>query len=138
MHSLVRLAVPMFSLLAVACGPGGGSEDGGSTSNVMPSECTLGAMVAENMVGGSKVGTASGSLTCPRSAQLDITVCLQSSMTMTFTDAMCATGSGTNTMISRSTEAAFAGTRNVRTVVRGKVNGIDLTEKISNVISIVR
>ena len=138
MRSLFRVAFPMFSLFVVACGPGGGSEDGGSTSNVMPSECTLSAMVAENMVAGTKVGSASGSLTCPRSAQLDLTVCLQSSMTMTFTDGMCASGSGTNTMISRSTEAAFAGTRNVRTVVRGKVNGIDLTEKVSNVISIVR
>ncbi len=138
MGALLRVSVTVFSLLVVACGPAGGLEDGGSTSNVMPSECTLSAMVAENMVGGSKVGSASGSLTCPRSAQLDITVCVQSSMTMTFTDGMCATGSSTNTTISRSTEAAFAGTRNVRTVVRGKVNGVDLTEKVSNVISIVR
>ena len=68
MRALVRVAVPTLSLFLLACGPAREAEDGGSTSNVMPSECTLSAMVAENMVAGTKVGTASGSITCPRSA----------------------------------------------------------------------
>lgn len=65
-------------------------------------------------------------------------VCLQS-MTSAFTDAMCTTGAASATMtLTRTSEASFAGTRNVRAVARGLVNGAATGEKVSSVITIVR
>jgi len=130
--------VAVLAVVLMGCGEGleGNPDGGGSSSTVKASDCTVSATIEEVGTTGSKSGRASGSITCPASATLEISVCIQSSMTMTFTDGMCAEGSGTNSTIARSTDARFAGTRNVRSIVRGKVNGVDLADKTSNVISI--
>lgn len=135
-------------VVLVGCGgdPGGGTGGGngatggggGSSSTVKPADCTLSATVEEFGNTGSKAGRASGTLTCPGAADLELSVCIQSSMTMTFTDGPCATGSSTATSLARSSEASFLGTRNVRAFVRGRVNGVDLPDATSNVISITR
>ena len=125
-------------LCLVACGDPAGPA-GSALDDVKPADCTLTATVSETLVSGTKVGTATGTLTCPRGAQLDLTVCLQSSMTSAFTDAMCATGSASASLtLTRTSEAAFAGTRNVRAVVRGSVNNAVVGEQVSSVITIVR
>ncbi len=121
-----------------ATGGGSGGGGGGSASAVKASDCTLSATIEEFGTAGTRAGRAGGSLSCPASATLEISVCIQSSMTMSFTDGPCASGMGTNTVIARSAEASFAGTRNVRSFVRGRVNGVDLPDMPSAVISIVR
>jgi hypothetical protein len=130
--------VAVVAVLMLGCGEAPmGTPDGGSTSTVMASDCTLSATIEEVGTTGNRSGRASGSISCPANATLEISVCIQSSMTMTFTDGMCASGSSsTETAISRSTEARFAGTRNVRSVVRAKINGVGLPDKTSDVISI--
>ncbi len=119
-------------------GNGATGGGGGSASAVKASDCTLSATIEEFGTTGTKAGRAGGSLSCPAGATLEISVCIQSSMTMTFTDGQCASGTGTNTVIARSAEASFPGTRNVRSFVRGRVNGVDLPDMPSAVISIVR
>jgi len=149
MHERVK-QVLLGSLVAamVSCGadPGGGTGGGngstggggGTTSTVKASDCTLSATIEEVNTSGTKSGRASGSLTCPGSAELELSVCIQSSMTMTFTDGPCASGTGTNSVITRTAEASYLGTRNVRSFVRGRVNGVDLPDMPSSVISITR
>jgi hypothetical protein len=131
--------VAVVAALLVGCGeaPMGNPDGGGSTSNVQASDCTVSATIEEVGTTGNRSGRASGSISCPANAALEISVCIQSSMTMTFTDGMCASGSSsTVTAIARDTEARFAGTRNVRSIVRAKINGVGLPDKTSNVISI--
>jgi hypothetical protein len=134
----VKKWVAVVAALLMNCGeaPMGNPDGGGSTSTVKASDCTLSATVEEVGSTGNRSGRANGSLSCPASATLEISVCIQSSMTMTFTDGPCASGTGTNSMIARSSDARFAGTRNVRSIVRGRVNGVDLPDTTSNVISI--
>lgn len=137
MFSFVRPLL-LAVLCLIACGDPAGPA-GSPLDDVKPTDCTLTATVSETLVSGTKVGTATGTLTCPRGAQLDLTVCLQSSMTSAFTDAMCTNGSASATMtLTRTSEASFAGTRNVRAVARGLVNGAATGEKVSSVITIVR
>ena len=103
-------------------------------SAVKPADCTLSATIEKV---GKSGGRASGSLTCPASTGLELSVCIQSSMTTSFTNGPCSAGQGTNSVISRSAEANFAGARNVRAFVRGRVNGVDLPDMPSTVIFVM-